>query len=273
MNHEGTRLRLGLSRGWAAGHAAVVSAHNRTLWDQKVADMGCAGSCEVPGFSECLGEMYAGGYSLTDIAVTFGLSRERIRQIVLRDLGMTGRGALVRYWDDDLGCFRAYPADELPELLRRANVEHKKRTYDARSLILAERQAHLVEQLMILAAGMDRQPTLWEVAKLVYPNVTEGASGANLAGYWDARRNRTSYVEVYDEIFATAGIERERMTGKTERYFGGWGGKRKLTMDQAREIRALRAAGATGKSLANKFGVSAGAAWKIISGETYKEDV
>lgn len=47
--------------------------------------------------------------------------------------------------------------------------------------------------------------------------------------------------------------------------------RRKLTMEQAQEIRALYQSGTSCTSLAKQYGVSHGAVWMIIKGRTYKQ--
>jgi hypothetical protein len=90
----------------------------RKLWDRLKERNGWYHVDDIPGFLECCEEMFEGGYSASDIAVTFGVSREWIRQVLVSRFGVATQGALVRYWDDDLNQFRAYSLDDLAAMAR-----------------------------------------------------------------------------------------------------------------------------------------------------------
>ena len=120
--HSLTRLNiaydLGLRSTWVMSEAHECRAHNRKLWDRLKERNGWYHVDDIPGFLECCEEMFEGGYSASDIAVTFGVSREWIRQVLVSRFGVATQGALVRYWDDDLNQFRAYSLDDLAAMAR-----------------------------------------------------------------------------------------------------------------------------------------------------------
>jgi len=95
---------LGITKNWGRDDLAEVTVHSKELW-QKMKEQRGWGKCmpcrEIPGFFACLQEMYDGGYSFTDIAAVFGLSRERVRQLFREEPGLrcTDTGPLYRYWD------------------------------------------------------------------------------------------------------------------------------------------------------------------------------
>jgi hypothetical protein len=97
------------------------------------------------------------GYGLTDIALMFGLSCERVRQKAVR-LGIAyTSGTKPRVWDGRLGRFRFRElAEQRAErrLLQRVELEHR----------LGARRAAQVAALRALRAELGRTPTLVEVA-------------------------------------------------------------------------------------------------------------
>ena len=269
-----TASRLGLRRTWLSADRDRVSNHNRRLWERTKRRNGWVHTIwrDVPGFLKCVREMYEGGYSLTDIGVTFGISRQRMSQIAERELGITGRHALVRYWDNNQNCFRAYNAGELQELLEQVKKETREQRHEQRRIEQGrkrkKRRQDLTKKIRNLAASMDRQPTLWEVARLFYPGIGESQSGTILATYWG--RDGLSYAATFDAIFTAAGIKRMKMTGKTGETGQGRMGVstlRKLTREQASIVRYAEHP----YHMGTQFGVSSGVVFCILKGRTYRD--
>lgn len=138
---------------------AEIAALNRSYWcgcsKEKQHALECR--CTSPMTADDVWLLIHEGYGLTDIALMFGLSRERVRQKARR-LGIvyTG-GTKPRVWDDRLGRFRFRElAEQRAEqrLLLRVKFEHR----------LGARRAKQVEALRALYAEFGRTPTLGEVA-------------------------------------------------------------------------------------------------------------
>lgn len=86
--------QLGLSTTWAADDAEEVRAFNRRY------------SAKLTGKDrlDAMWQMYLDGYSAVDIGITFGISRERARQL-LKKIGVRTDGAHLRMWSDKLSMF------------------------------------------------------------------------------------------------------------------------------------------------------------------------
>lgn len=224
QSFAGGRLRLyhnhGLSRPWLRADAREVSAFNRALWAEKKEVEGWNSVREIPGFLECLQEMYDGGYSITDIAVVFGLSTERIRQYFEKFPELTRRrkGSLLRFWSDEHECFMPYTPEEVEGLLDEVHERNLSAVEEGRALKLAERQAYIVDAIRTLVRKLRRQPTLNEVQSKFQPHAPKENGAAYLYGAWLGKRRdpeSPSYKETLDEIFFAAGILRQKMTGRT----------------------------------------------------------
>ena len=143
----------------SAESRAEIAALNRSFW------CGCSKQKKRAGECHCTSPMTTDdvwllineGYGLTDIAMMFGISRERVRQRA-EQLGIAyTRGTKPRVWDDQLGRFRfREPAEQWADrqLLRRVKFEHR----------LGARRAAQVTALRALHAKLGRTPTLGEVA-------------------------------------------------------------------------------------------------------------
>lgn len=230
-----------LTTRWDRKDYKDVQGHNRRIWKGIKKKLGVGKGTPVrgvPGFYAALQEMEDAGYSLTDQSAVFGLSRERIRQYYANDDGLIRRnnGAEYRLWDDERNRFTTRKPEEVRELFYTIERSIKRAE---RIDIIIERQAHITAALKDLAAPMDRQPTLLELAEsLGYTGKREGY-GMFLTIYWlmTALPSNMTHVMVWDAIYTSAGIDRQIMVGKTGRYKGSRGRGNRFTSEQCEEIR------------------------------------
>lgn len=137
------------------------------------------------------------GYGLTDIAMMFGLSLERVRQKAARlNIAYTS-GTKPRVWDDQLGRFRFRElAEQRAEqrLLRRVEFEHR----------LGAHRAIQVTALRALRAELGRTPTLGELAARC------GFDLSSLYTTWgytpQQKRCRATAREATAALYAAAGL-------------------------------------------------------------------
>lgn len=144
-------------------------------------------------------------YSLTDVGMMFGVSRERARQWC-KQYGITpldsrtavGLMGVVRIWDDEANRFvpvRKQVAREYKRTLRRQEQ------LDVRA---AKRQA-IVERVITLRRTLGRDPTVQEIAEIVAGRMScSGECGACLRGAWGGNM---SYAAAVSAIRKAAGIQ------------------------------------------------------------------
>jgi hypothetical protein len=193
-----------------------VAAFNRPIWQlmKKRKGWDKIPNRDIPGFYECLQEMYDGGYSFSDIAIVFGYSREYIRQLFRAGDGLvaTEAGALLRLWDDDLERFVPCTREDCEQ--RQRDIVRKRR-----AIRRAEIRAYAVDELRTLHFELGRQPTINEFGeRLGFKSA--GGCASMIRSMWDGGRAQLSYAETLDEIYECAGIERQNMVGKTEKSVG-----------------------------------------------------
>jgi hypothetical protein len=130
------------------------------------------GIAHLPGFAESLRLLIEREqYSMHDIAMMFGVSRERIRQIAnLMAVPHPGPGKVglmaLRVWDDDAHCFRPILRGELRRQRRRERVARRRQEHLAR--VNARRRA-LIATVQDLRRVLGRDPTYSEIAERVFP--------------------------------------------------------------------------------------------------------
>jgi hypothetical protein len=107
------------------------------------------------------------GYGLTDIAMMFGLSRERVRQKAAQ-IGLEySQGTKPRVWDDQLGRFRFRA---FPEWRAERRAERRLRRRIKLEFTAARKRDEQVAAVRQLFNELGRTPTLWEiVGRCGYP--------------------------------------------------------------------------------------------------------
>jgi hypothetical protein len=144
----------------SAESRAEIAELNRSYWCGCSKEDRRAGqcSCTSPMTNDDVWLLINEGYGLTDIAMMFGISRERVRQKAAR-IGLEySQGTKPRVWDERLGRFRFRDVPEQRaerRLRRRVEIEHR----------LGARRAAQVAALRALRAELGRTPTTAEVAE------------------------------------------------------------------------------------------------------------
>ena len=159
---------------------------------QQIAELDRGGERQPEWYYESLRSLVEQGYSLTDIGVMVGVSRESIRQHMVRygwwspteflgDRADSGTYACFRIWDDRQDRFVPVSATELEA--RIASVEH--------NLVKARRRKNLTrvrrEQVMTLrklAADLGRTPTVRELGAELWPDLPVTHWTPKLSRYW-----------------------------------------------------------------------------------------
>lgn len=152
-------------------------------------------------------------YSLEDISMMFGVSRERIRQLckqhqVVHPDSARRRGlTMVRVWVDALNRFMPMPKESVVRAQRqRASLVR----LSAHTKAVADRRAHIVEQVRSLAAELGRDPTVGEIAtKLSGRPMAGGRAPMYIIAKWGAPGSTTKerYRRVMAELREAAGIQ------------------------------------------------------------------
>lgn len=162
-------------------------------------------AAEIPGMISSLNRLFESGYNVTDVAVMFGVSRQRVDQWRKKyDLknGIRG-GSAYRMWDPRLDRFVPVTRTEMVarlriqrELRRRAGVTERHE---------AERHRH-VRALLRLARACGRPPTLGELAEeLGYAGIAQAATR-----YWKGVNGAETYAEMTTEMYRAAGLRKYR---------------------------------------------------------------
>ncbi len=130
--------------------------------------MPCTGVAQLPGFVESLRLLLREErYSLSDIALMFGVSRERMRQIADRE-GMPVNGCrsvglhCVRVWDDTAHRFRPVSRGLLRQQRQKDRIAENRAKRDSQ---YAERRAMAVATIRRLADALGRTPAHAEVCR------------------------------------------------------------------------------------------------------------
>jgi len=158
-------------------------------------------------------------YSLTDIGLMFGVSRERVRQW-LEKYGLSHpdaaheRGLMcVRIWDDEAMRFRPSLKRVVNSNRRRAQREAKRAR---RNALQAERRRKVVEATNLLRATLGRDPSLEEMANAVWGRpIPRGQGGAKLAAYctFGKLSTKKKYREMMAAVSAGTGMSINRPRG------------------------------------------------------------
>lgn len=174
------------------------------------------GLMALPGFEASLRLLLdSERYSLTDIGMMFGVSRERVRQLCARmGLGIGGewRGLNhIRVWDDRANRFRPQSRGAFNKKVARSqadqrSVERKRKSIESR----AAQRAEVVAHARRLVVELGRAPTMYEVACSVYGRAIGNRAGGSLylALRWTGRSTFKSgdITRITGEICAAAGI-------------------------------------------------------------------
>lgn len=152
-------------------------------------------------------------YSLTDVGMMFGVTRERARQWCVQ-YGVSPhedryrRGLRARrIWDDTLNRFRPVPLGEISRQHQQQRVAAN-RTRLARSREL--RRLHLIATATRLATALGRMPTLTEIAEACLGRpIKRNSSGGVLMSLWDTTNKRPTREKWADmkAAFKTVGLE------------------------------------------------------------------
>lgn len=256
---------LGITSGWDSSDLAEVSEHSRELWRKMKArngwpeNMACR---DIPGFFECLQEMYDGGYSFTDIASVFGLSRERVRQLFNDEprLRFTDTGSLFRYWDPDASQFMPVKREAIKRRWHELQRSRRRRRRQ-------QRRRGLVAELQRAIEEVGHVPTIGELVAHSGRHVTDWAR------YWRYRvggRER-SYTVALDRLYRSAGHVRPDARGRSDATLAARRVLRRHTDDQTIEMRRLYADGTTVAEICRHFSANHGTVWKIVRRETYRD--
>ena len=166
------------------------------------------GIAALPGFRRSVALLVKSErYSLTDVALMFGVTLERMRQLC-KKLGIEQPGGsvgllAVRIWDDEANRFRAVGRGELSARPIRARVEARR---------VSRRQHRQAVRMNVTATIHDlhtelgRVPTIGEVGAKLWPGVPSGQAGARLAARWYPSAARPAYKAIFREIYASAGL-------------------------------------------------------------------
>lgn len=123
-------------------------------------------------------------YSITDIALMFGVSRERVRQWCARhgiDNPNGWRVGLncIRMWDDDANCFVAVPISDL----RRVEAERRRISRKAAlAARRAKRRESAIAAVRALYEKLGRELTAVEMAEAIYRHPVPQKSAMPLIG-------------------------------------------------------------------------------------------
>lgn len=168
----------------------------------------CTGIADLPGFRESLRLLLEEEeYSQSDVAMMFGVSRERIRQLGHK-LGVSlpshaQRGLnQVRVWDDTLHRFRPEFKSVLRRTAQQERVRERKRQRAERR---ADQQRRIVITLLLLKGRLGRDPSNQEMVEAItgrpcHPN----QGGRRLSHLWSGYGNR--YTETRAELLHLTGI-------------------------------------------------------------------
>jgi hypothetical protein len=120
----------------------------------------------LPGFEESLRILLVEErYTASDVALMFGVTRERVRQWAKR-LGIAlGYGPVKRIWVDEENRFRPVPSHVRDQIL--AGYRRENRTSERRATIAA-RQAHIRAACNSLRSRLGRDPTARELAEATF---------------------------------------------------------------------------------------------------------
>ncbi len=165
------------------------------------------GIAQLPGFSESLKLLVEREqYSLTDIAMMFGVTRERVRQLVEREGLATvphTRGLnAVRVWDDTTNRF--YPQ-------RRVSWRNERRLHRAfqeahtYQLGIQYRRLTVVLVLLRLRRELGREPMWPELEVALYNKKSRNGSCLRVVSYWSLPTHTMTTKERVRRFIAATG--------------------------------------------------------------------
>ena len=196
-------------------------------------------------------------YGCTDIAMMYGLSRERIRQIAVRN-GLKTRGSLPRLWDAALSRFRAMTREEWRT---RNRLQHKARMQQRLANRREPERRRHVEAAQRLAKELGRVPSLPEIALAI------GKPVSHMIQYWgysSCKVGEHTGRQATTNLYRAAGMQK-RLPGQSGHIDGP--NKRKLTPEQVRRVwespHPYKTVGG--------FKVNYGVAWKILNRQIYRD--
>lgn len=154
------------------------------------------GVASLPGFAESLRLLVESErYSLSDIGMMFGVSRERVRQLCER-LGIdTPKNVAVglfqyREWNDSLHRFVPRPRSEVSLEAHRRRVANRREAVRNR---IARRRDDIIAAVARLRNQLGRDPFWREILETIDPERRRKCSGYSYAaivlGVWSHERN------------------------------------------------------------------------------------
>lgn len=179
----------------------------------------------IPGFIEFIDDYHnTHGYSLVDVGILFGLSRQRIGQIFDRH-GLERHeedGAMSVTWSDEENRFVSITREDYEMILRGTMEKQRERKLEERHE--SERQRHESERQRHIKAIRDfkeeygRVPTIREIAENLGYSLSKNNSGIGiLARIWGYdhrnKKNNITYSEAMDNLYRTAGMEERHFNG------------------------------------------------------------
>ena len=169
-----------------------IRAFNRSFWVGGISPMK---DCDVVAL------IRDHDYCCTDIALMYGLSCERIRQIASRN-GLRTRGSLPRLWDSSQSRFRAMTREEWQT---RKRLQRKAQTYRRRhERHESERQRHVAAARQ-LAKELGRVPTTREVAAAVGEPIT---CIMQSWGYQSRKTGQQTGRKATEALYRAAGLQK-----------------------------------------------------------------
>ena len=208
-------LEYELHSRWDPREREEVRSHHAKLWDEWKCRLSmefgikgghrCTHLADIPGFLDSLKRLAATGYSLVDIAVMFGLTRQRIDQLFDdHDIPRGNWGSSFRMWSDEKNYFVAVTHEDLGELLRgKRNLTLEGQKAERRE---RKKQRH-IQAILEFAREHGRPPSITELAKkLGYSRLAGQAIIARYWGYQNWRPGSVSYQEAWDNLYAAAGF-------------------------------------------------------------------
>jgi HNH endonuclease len=111
-------IMLGRPNAPSRGAAAIRSASRRWLRER----WHCSAVADFPEFRKTLEELLRQGHTATEVSLLFGVSHQRIHQLIVR-YGLNNlQGRFYRLWDDKLARFVAVSMGEVRKREREINA-------------------------------------------------------------------------------------------------------------------------------------------------------
>lgn len=231
-------------------NAKEIRAFHRPFYNKWRAQHG------IEAMREPLSLLLDQGYTMTDISVMLGISRERVRQFVARwNLSVFSKHITARrIWDDETNRFHPVSEAKYQELHKQ---QHRKRLTTWRH----NRQKRMVNRLKKLAAGLDRTPTLGEFAVAWFGRkLTDNALSPMICGAW-SRSGGESAATITKTLYSKAGLT-VRSTGSPGHLTSKW----QCTKHERSQMMSLRNGGHTIKETAQIVGRSVSTVWQNTRG-------